>query len=190
MISKKLYTKERLLESVKILLEKKGLRGWNMENLAETVGITKRTLYKNIKDKESLIEEVLFERIDTNQRIFLETISLNENYKSRLLKIVRLIPKTIFIDSELYKEIFIEYPSIEQKVLEKRDFFYCRFKDFIKEGQEKGVILSNIDGLEIVSWIQAIIIQGLKTGKENSVEKGILTILRGIMISENQSEVL
>lgn len=55
-----------VLEQTKILLLKYGVKGWNMNDLAISCSMSKRTLYKIIGSKEELLHKMIFENINEN----------------------------------------------------------------------------------------------------------------------------
>ncbi len=51
--------KERIISEAGILFAKYGIRSITMDALAEDMGISKRTIYENFKDKDTLLKEVI-----------------------------------------------------------------------------------------------------------------------------------
>ena len=74
----------RVFDTTKEMLVKHGVRGWNMDDLSKECGVSKRTLYKIIGNKEDLLYKCLesnFVKEIESRRSFL---SGAETYDSKL----------------------------------------------------------------------------------------------------------
>ena len=57
-------TEERILEGALALYSKYGIRSITMEDLSRELGISKKTLYQQVIDKNDLIQKVINYEID------------------------------------------------------------------------------------------------------------------------------
>lgn len=181
-------TQSRIYENIRTLILKKGLRGWNMDELARRCGVTKRTLYTLIDSKETLIANAIWDSIDLNQEKLLALTNDGTPFLSRLSAVARLLPECIFAQSELYREVFIEYPAVEEGIYRRRALFLSRFSVFIEEGRAGGFFRADLDTLALVGWIQAIVLWGLREERFETVLQGITALLRGVLSADTHWE--
>ena len=76
-IRKKVMVKQRIIEEATELFGRSGVRSITMDDLARHLGISKRTIYENFKDKEELliacIDAFHYERQIHTDKVFLES---------------------------------------------------------------------------------------------------------------------
>jgi AcrR family transcriptional regulator len=129
-----------------------------MGELARLCGVSKRTLYTFIESKEALIANAIWDSIDLNQERLLSLTNEGTPFLSRLSAVARLLPECIFAQSELYREVFIAYPAVEEGVYKRRALFLSRFSGFIEEGRTGGFLRADLDASALLGWIQAIVL--------------------------------
>jgi len=64
---------EEIITEAGRLIHEQGLDALNMDNLAETVGVSKPTLYQHFKSKEDLIARILLNGIESLEQYLLST---------------------------------------------------------------------------------------------------------------------
>ena len=62
-----------IIDKAKDLFARYGIKSINMDEIAREVGITKKTLYQYIKNKDDLVLKVV-ERIEKNHEMFFKEI--------------------------------------------------------------------------------------------------------------------
>lgn len=115
-----------------------GVQGWNMNDFAAKVGITKRTLYKYVENKENLIENVLLNYIKETQgnlnRLLLESTDFHQG----MIQVIEVYPSMVVqLNSDLLQDIFLQYPNIEKSVIKERDKLTKELKQFISNAQKE-----------------------------------------------------
>lgn len=63
-------TRKRIMDASYVLFRKRGYTRVNMDEIAETAGITKRTLYSHFESKDALLENVLEDQQDMALKAF------------------------------------------------------------------------------------------------------------------------
>lgn len=157
--------KQKILEKTTDLIAKKGIKGWNMDQLSNEVGLAKNTLYKIIGSKEVLIEKIILEYIRNVQKQILNVINIEKNYLMALDKIIILFPNllnNLYTDS--MQEIFIEYPSIEKNVRSNQDEITKSIINFIGKCIDEGIIRDDITKEFTFEIFQALVIHFIKSG--------------------------
>ncbi|MBV7440265.1 TetR/AcrR family transcriptional regulator [Weeksellaceae bacterium TAE3-ERU29] len=140
--------KGKILTVARKLFLKFGYRTVTMDDIAEELGISKKTLYENYNSKNKLIEDVvqdIFENVESR---------LNENnYEKELNAIERIYKMSQVIDSffnvtsrKPMREMEKYYPEIHKKVqihIEEKIKKYL-YKN-IQEGISEGVYRKEVD---------------------------------------------
>ncbi|KAJ49113.1 AcrR family transcriptional regulator [Clostridium tetanomorphum] len=156
---------QRILEKTTDLIFRRGIKGWNMDQLSQEVGLAKNTLYKIISSKEILIEKIVIENIRSVQKQ-IESVIINEkNHLVALEKVVVLFPILLnkYCTSSM-QEIFIEYPAIEKSVRSHKDEITKSVIDFIGKCIEEGIIRSDITKEFMFEMLQALVLYFIKSG--------------------------
>ena len=110
-------TQERVLEKTIELLKNHGVRGWNMDRLSAETDLAKNTLYKIVRSKERLMEEVALKHC---KRIYSQLLHISE------------------ISPAYFAEIFIEYPGVKSTVESQFAEAKQRLIDYIAAGIRAG----------------------------------------------------
>jgi AcrR family transcriptional regulator len=116
-----------------------------MEDLAKSLGISKKTIYKHFKNKEEIIENFIVQAhhdIKEKQRlIYDKPISLLEKIKE-LLQVIP-VNSELFTDENL-KNLNIYFPKLYRKVENFFESDWERTYSLLDEAKEKSLI-KNID---------------------------------------------
>lgn len=165
---------ERILKSAAAFISDKGIKGWNMNDLAAEAGITKRTLYKIISSKEELIREIVFGNIYESRDEFFAKLNTEPDFVTYVDLIVDHIPeflKNSYIHS--YKDILSEYPEIEAEIVLEREKAFSQMREFFQRGIDKGYLHSDLSPEHIQQMLQAILIYFVKysDSQEQATEK-------------------
>lgn len=177
---------QRIFQKTAELISRKGIKGWNMDQLAEASGLAKNTLYKMIGSKENLLQRVTLEHIKDVQSKLSEIIEDNRDYLSALEAVVSIFPDLLNGNStEQIREIFLEYPDIENCVRSHQDDSTKILLDFIQKGIDNGVLSDSLDAMQVFETLQAIVLFYMKknlSAEERSarISTSIGYLLRGI----------
>jgi len=149
---------QRIYDRARELISRRGLKGWNMDQLAAAAGLTKPTLYKIISSKEGLIENIIIGHIRSMQTRMLEIIEQEEDYVGALEKMLVEYPD-FFQDGHVdyMSEVLMEYPAIEQKVLEHTDGVTEQLLRFINVGVSEGRLRGNVDPETVFNLLRAVV---------------------------------
>jgi len=151
--------KERLYKQASDYVFQRGIKGWNMDDLASGAGVTKRTLYKAIPSKEQLIEEVVLRFVQDVQGRISQIIESEPDYFTAMEKIIGNFP--LFVDrlnSKIMSDIFLEYPEIEEHVYQRRDELTARLVSFFKSGIDRGYLRKDVRPELVLQMFQAFVL--------------------------------
>jgi AcrR family transcriptional regulator len=155
-----------------------GFKNVTMDDLARNIGISKKTIYENFKDKEELVFEVIKNMTNTNQRKIDEASKKSINAIEQLMKIIAIMAEMIqgmnvvcFMDLQRYYPKAYEYLEKHRHDCMKRDV-----TQNLLQGVEEGLFRKEID-VEIISIFRmesAMLI--FKSNLFNNIKHDILKI--------------
>lgn len=130
-----------LIQATMILFNEKGLK-FTMDDLAKQLQISKKTIYTVVKDKESLLQEMVdycFDEIKQSEAAVLKREDLDTI--SRLKALLAAMPET-FAKLDLSQLYVLEdrFPKVYMHVRERLEGGWEPTIKLIEEGIEEGVI--------------------------------------------------
>ena len=115
-----------------------GLKGWNMDQLAAETGMAKNTLYKIIGYKEDMVKEIYLNKIKSIERKLKGIINKNKSYFKKFLELDKIFLDLIqYTESRQAREVFLEYPQVENEIRKIKERINNKIINFIKLGIEK-----------------------------------------------------
>ena len=150
--------KERIIQEAAMLFAKQGCKVITMDEIATSMGISKRTIYENFSDKRSLLlqcVEYFFQQAQSNVNMILKS---SDN-------IIDTIWKTMKCESNLlgqakynfFNEIQKYFPDVYKSTVTiyKKQHFE-NMEKFLKKGQADKVIRKDIDIKIITTILQEV----------------------------------
>lgn len=141
--------KERVIAHVAEMIKQMGVRSIRMDDVASSLGMSKRTLYEMFGDKEDLLFESIKLISEQRPREILSTIGPCENSLELLFKCSRaMLEGGIVSDVEKRMALNLKkfYPEIAEKVLHYHsEVSINALKGTLKQACDEGYIEPNID---------------------------------------------
>lgn len=139
--------KQKILETVRGLILKYGIKSMTMDDIARELGMSKKTLYQYFKDKNDLIMQVMqFDIYDHEQIITsLQKQKLNaieeslEMFKQILADFSEIQPNILFDLKKYHPEAFNLYEEF------KRTYMYQCIEANLQKGIKEGFYRKDID---------------------------------------------
>lgn len=190
---------EQILQKAHELFSIYGIRSISMDDLSTNLGISKKTLYRFVKDKEELIAKVVEGRFKTNTKKIEALLSPSFNAIEEILALIGFFiethqsysPNMIFDLQKYYPEVYQTFRTQRKKKLQM--FFNNNFKKGIREGLYRVDIDANVATKIIIHLSETIIESDTFTIQEitspSFIEELYVYHLHGI-ISEKGQEVL
>lgn len=131
-----------------------------MDDVSRELGISKKTLYQYVKDKNELVEQVVNLEIEVHGCYFQELFSKGMSAIDELFEVLKHINQMIKAhnpsqDYDLRKY----YPELHQKILKvRRERMYNYILSNMKKGKAEGLYRSDLDE-EIIAKIQLLRIE-------------------------------
>ena len=148
--------RERIIEGASMLFFRNGIKSMTMSDIANELGISKRTLYEVFRDKEELLEKCLdFHHTRTDKEI--ERLTNNsENVIDTLIRLyARNFHQVLSVSKSLIHDLKKYHGHLYQKIEEKRKEGMYNFIPFLQKGVEQGLIRNDIN-FEIMLWLLKI----------------------------------
>jgi len=131
---------EKIFEVTQELILKYGVKGWNMDNLSEECGMSKRTLYKIIANKEELLLKTSINRQESNISKIDRYFKSSESYEFLLNNfedtLIDIYDEFIIKNAEVLSK---EYPRIGEAINKRKQGFKQIYTDFFRKGEELGI---------------------------------------------------
>ncbi len=148
----------KVFETTKEMLLKYGVRGWNMDELSKECGVSKRTLYKIIGNKEELLYKCNEDNITKDMLMRREFLSSSDDYNKILDSFSTFFSKS-FEEYVLLNaiEMIREYPRIGEMIEKMRTVMSNEVESFLSKGQNKGFIKKDFSAKIISNFIEEVI---------------------------------
>ena len=133
--------KENILEAALLLFNEKGLR-FTMDDLAQSLGMSKKTIYKVFKDKEAVLKELIqecFSSIKAGEKELYDNQELD--IIEKLKQIIIVLPtKYQTMDFRQIYSLDEKYPKLMKKIEARLENDWELTIDLLKKGMEEGRI--------------------------------------------------
>ena len=137
--------KERIIKEAGALFYQYGIKSVSMDDLASSLGISKRTLYENFKDKEEVLLTYLAGKRDERNNKIMEVINKSSNMIEVFLYFIEFHKKKELPTIKFYEDIYKYYPRIyklPQKDVEENKVY---IKKYLQQGIDEGYIRKNLN---------------------------------------------
>ncbi len=177
---------EKIFEHAAGLVFTLGATGWNMDRLAAVSGIVKNTLYRIIDSKEALVGNIFLSRMEETGREIFRAMERNGGVVPGLEGMTNpLIELLTLIYSEPARDIFLEYPSIEERARSRREEIFSAIIGHIEKGTRTGEIREGVNPGIVFELFQGAVLFHLGGGSDagsrtGRIREGLSYILEGI----------
>jgi AcrR family transcriptional regulator len=191
------------------LFLKKGYKNTTMDDIAQELTISKKTLYKYYSSKLELLA-VAFDQLKTRLSLKVETLveSKYMPFTAKLKSMLTVIAADLApINPELLADLREHAPDIWKELQEYiRESAYLRFQKLIQEGMDKGFVASHVNkSLVVLMYASAIqnlidpkflsqfpgeMRDNMKLNTADIYDQAINIIYRGILTEEARKEFL
>ncbi len=144
--------KTRILEQSMALFMKRGVRSVTMDDIAQELGISKKTIYQHFDNKAHIVREVAQAHCRQNEMEFEAIAKDAKNAIDELVKIMQWLVETLKeMAPNLIYEIQKYYPDAWQTFHHyENEFVLAEVKDNLRRGIEEGLYRPDIN-VEIVA---------------------------------------
>ena len=148
--------KGRILEAAMKAFVQRGVKAVKMDDIAQMLSISKRTLYEIYKDKEELLYQGVVQYDHNNRQYlaaFVEQASsvmdiIIEFYQRRVVSVGTVNP--------LFYEEIQKYPKVVEYLNKEREHAYDQFLGFLQRGVREGYFREDVDYELVTQLFNAI----------------------------------
>lgn len=137
--------KDRILETAMSLFAENGIRAVKMDDIANKLSISKRTLYEVYKDKEYL----LFEGVKKYYRMRHEQMKQkaleSDNVMDIILQAYRMKVDEFRVTNSMFYSDIAKYPNILRYFEEEKKKNRTQFMDFLSRGVAEGYFRDDVN---------------------------------------------
>lgn len=141
----------KILEQVRKLYQRYGIKSVTMDDVAQNLGISKKTLYEYFSDKEDLVANVLLMEHDDRCCMLSEIESKHMNAIEELFEVYKMI-HGFFRDFNPSMEYDIRkyYPELYNRIKEaRRKRMYESAMQNLEKGKREGLYRKELDSVII-----------------------------------------
>lgn len=187
--------RERIVETAVEAFTKHGIKCITMDDIATSLGISKRTLYEVFSDKEALLEECILKKQEESDAFLKEVLASSKNVLEVLLKGYQHSIEAFHATNKNFFEDIKKYPKAYELLTRRRDQDSEETVNFFKEGVNQGIFRDDVN-FAIVSMLvrkQIDLLINTDVCKEHSFlevyESIMFTFLRGISTEKGAQEL-
>lgn len=190
--------KDRIIQQASMLFFTKGVKSMTMSDVANELGISKRTLYEVFRDKEELLEACICCQLEKADQEINEIIAHSEDVIDTLMRVyaknlreVQGTSRSVIHDLKKY------YAPVYHKIECRQKEGMSLFEPLLAKGVEEGLIRDDVN-FEILTWLlkaqfKALLYDDImptdKFPIEEFVRVIILNFIRGIVTPEGNEKV-
>jgi AcrR family transcriptional regulator len=137
--------KDRIIKKAGELFFQYGIKNISMDELASSLGMSKRTIYENFKDKEDILRSLILNLGDERNNVFSDYLAKGLNVVEVFINVIEIQKKMPVSNAKFLQDIYKYYPKISklmQENIEKNNEF---LQQFLLMGIEQGYIREDLN---------------------------------------------
>ncbi|MCX6244769.1 MAG: helix-turn-helix domain containing protein [Bacteroidetes bacterium] len=162
----------RILEQVRRLYHRYGIKSVTMDDVAKQLCISKKTLYEYFADKEDLVKDVLMMDYQQRSTLFMEIEKKDLDAIGEILEVYKVI-NAMFRDYNTSMEYDIRkyYPDLYSNVkVVRRKRMYDTVYHNMNKGKREGFYRKDLD-TKIIARLQVIRVENMFENEMFSLEE-------------------
>ena len=141
----KLNLKERIPDVALQLFTERGINSVRMDDVAQTMGISKRTIYELYDKKEDLLFEVVVKYFKQRMDRMEQAVSHCSNVMEILLKVYHMKVSDFKETNPLFFTEMVRYPQVKRFLDEQNDVMRDNSLLFIQRGVDEGYFRADLN---------------------------------------------
>jgi AcrR family transcriptional regulator len=137
--------KERIIEKAGDLFRQYGIKNVSMDEMAASLGISKRTIYENFKDKEDILLSVLLRFKQEKDKHFSSLCVQCGNVVEVFIRIIEKHRNMPICNVKFFEDIRKYYPQASNLVGKQIEVDNNYLRDFLRQGIEEGYIREDLN---------------------------------------------
>jgi len=141
----KMNLREKIPEVAMQLFTEQGILAVRMDDVAKTMGISKRTIYEIYAKKEDLLFEVVVKHFKQRLDKMELAVSRCHNVMEILLEVYHMKVADFKNTNPLFFTEMVKYPQLQQFLIEQNDHMRDNSLVFIRRGVEEGFFRADLN---------------------------------------------
>jgi len=141
----KLSLREKIPDVAMQLFTEHGVNAVRMDDVARTMGISKRTIYELYDKKEDLLYEVVVKHFKIRMERMEQAVSTCKNVMEILLEVYHMKVSDFKNTNPLFFTEMVRYPVLQQFLIEQNNILRDNSLAFIQRGVEEGYFRSDLN---------------------------------------------
>ena len=156
-------TKDKLIVRAATLFAENGCKAITMDDIANSLGMSKRTIYENFPDKATLLEACLYYFFEQYDMDIQQILQSSDNIIGAIFKLLENTSKFFFqLKFNFLNEVQKYYPEIYDNTVERYKQKYLENTDkLLQKGQKDGIVRKELNPLIIAVLINEVSIMVL-----------------------------
>lgn len=144
--------KKRIIDSSLEAFTKHGIKSITMDEIASSLGISKRTLYEVFYDKETLLEACVLRRQEMEEQYLKEIQTVAGNVLEVILKLFQYSIEQFHATNKKFFEDIKKYPRVAELMMNRHNRNSEEAIRFFEEGVSQGFFRDDVN-FEIMSLL-------------------------------------
>lgn len=184
--------RERIIVTAMDAFTKNGIKGITMDDIANSLSISKRTLYETFEDKEELLAECVKYRQKEMKKYGEELLKTANNVLEVILKFYQLSIEYYHKTNKRFFDEMNKYPRVCALMRESRDENSDHTIEFFLKGVDQGIFRKDVNFEIIIMLVREQVDLLLQTNLCNKYsfvevyESIMFTFMRGISTLKGQ----
>lgn len=187
--------RERIIDTAVEAFSAHGFKSITMDDIATSLGISKRTLYEVFSDKETLLEECILKGQKEGDEFLKNVLATSGNVLEVLLKCYQRSIEQFHATNKKFFEDIKKYPKAYALMTNRHNQDSEEMVNFFKEGVKQGIFRDDVN-FAIINLLvreQIDVLMNTDICKEYSFlevyESIMFTFLRGISTEQGAHEL-
>jgi AcrR family transcriptional regulator len=190
--------KERIIESASILFFREGVKSMTMSDIANELGISKRTLYEVFRDKEDLLGNCFDVHIAKADNAINDLTNQTEDVIDSLMQLYsQFLNQMHSFNRSVVHDLRKYHPQLYKKLEQRQKENVYTLLPLLNKGVKQGLIRSDVN-FEIILWLVRIQFRALmnydylpldKYSINEFIHTIILNFIRGIATASGNERV-
>lgn len=145
LFSSKAGLRDRIVATAIDAFTKNGIKTITMDDIANRIGISKRTLYETFKDKEDLLVECVDHQNQEMEQFTEQVLRESDNVLEVILKFYQRSIEIFHETSKRFFEDMGKYPRVCDLIKKNRETNSRESVEFFKKGIDQGLFRSDVN---------------------------------------------
>ncbi|MDR2815509.1 MAG: TetR/AcrR family transcriptional regulator [Proteiniphilum sp.] len=141
--------RERIIREAVMLFSRDGIKNVSMDDLASSLGISKRTIYMIFKNKEEIVKNCIHSSQENIYRNITKIIEQSGNIICGFLQIIDHYKFLQLPTGRFRDDVYKYYPEIYQSILKEIEIGNTRLQQLLEEGIKENYFRQNLNFDEV-----------------------------------------